>query len=235
MVRRAAFVGVVIVVRATLAAGAEPTASSSDAPGSQTEALGEIVITAERRSEVLDQVPVAASVISGKVLQDRGVNTIADLSSLAPSITVANQAALSYVNIRGVGLQATNPTTSSGVAIYSDGFFIPHETAIADEYFDVGQVEVLRGPQGTLVGQSSTGGAVFVTSIRPSFEGRSGYLLQSVGNYGYTKTEAALNVPISAQLAVRFAGNFYNRDSFYRDIHVGDSPDITQLQPGNAD
>jgi len=139
------------------------------------------------------------------------------------------------VNIRGVGLQAINPTTSSGVAIYSDGFFIPHETAIADEYFDVGQVEVLRGPQGTLVGQSSTGGAIFVTSVRPTFDGKTGYLLQSVGNYGYTKTEAALNVPISDQLAVRFAGNFYNTDSFYQDIHVGDSPQITQLQPGNAD
>src|SRR5882757_9610154 len=235
MVRRAAFVGVVIVVRATLAAGAEPTASSSDAPGSQTEALGEIVITAERRSEVLDQVPVAASVISGKVLQDRGVNTIADLSSLAPSITVANQAALSYVNIRGVGLQATNPTTSSGVAIYSDGFFIPHETAIADEYYDVGQVEILRGPQGTLVGQSSTGGAIFITSVKPSFDTRSGYIVQTVGNFGYRKTEAAVNMPVSDQLAVRVAGNFYNRDSFYTDLHLDGSPATSQLQPGDAD
>jgi iron complex outermembrane receptor protein len=235
MIRRAAHPGVAIGVLSIAAQAYAQAPAETASPPAHTDSLEEIVITAERRPEFLNQVPVAASVISGKGLEERGVNTISDLANLTPSLTIANQEAVSFVNIRGVGLQAINPTTSSGVAIYSDGFFIPHETAIADEYFDVGQVEVLRGPQGTLVGQSSTGGAVFVTSVRPGFDGRTGYLLQSVGNYGYTKTEAALNVPISGELAVRFAGNFYNRDSFYRDIHVGDSPDITQLQPGNAD
>ena len=139
------------------------------------------------------------------------------------------------MNIRGVGLQATNPTTSSGVAIYSDGFFIPHETAIGDDYYDVGQVEILRGPQGTLVGQSSTGGAIFVTSVKPSFDHVTGYAQQSVGNYGYRQTEGAVNVPISDQLAFRLAGTFDNRDSFYNDLNVGGAAITSGLQPGNVD
>src|ERR1700730_13104656 len=190
MIRRAAHLGVAIGVL-SIAAQAYPQAPAESAGSpAHTDTVEEIVITAERRPEFLNQVPVAASVISGKGLEERGVHTISDLANLTPSLTIANQEAVSFVNIRGVGLQAINPTTSSGVAIYSDGFFIPHETAIADEYLDVGQVEVLRGPQGTLVGQSSTGGAIFVTSVRPTFDGKTGYLLQTVGNYGYTKTEA---------------------------------------------
>ncbi len=198
-------------------------------------ALEEIVVTAERRSERLDQVPIAATVISGEDLSRQGVNTIHDLSSVAPSINIQNQQALSYVNIRGVGLQATNPTTSSGVAVYSDGFFIPHEIAIADQYYDVEQVEILRGPQGTLVGQNSTGGALFVNSVRPSFESMTGYISQSIGNFGYAKTEAALNAPASDTFAVRVAGNYYTRDSFYDDLHLGNPAQTSHLDPGNAE
>src|SRR5712671_5700385 len=157
----------------------------------QPENLEEIVITAQRRVERLDQVPIAASVVSGTELAARGVHTLEDLGSQAPALNVQNQQALSYVNIRGVGLQTTNPTTSSGVANYSDGFFIPHESAIGDAYYDVGQIEVLRGPQGTLVGQNSTGGAILVNSVRPTFERINGFVQQTFGDYGYTQTQGA--------------------------------------------
>jgi iron complex outermembrane receptor protein len=141
---------------------------------------------------------------------------------------------LSYVNIRGVGLQTTNPTTSSGVANYSDGFFIPHETAINDAYYDVGQIEVLRGPQGTLVGQNSTGGAIFVNSVRPSFDRITGFLQQTFGDYGYTQTQGAVNVPVSDHLAIRIAENVSRKNSFYDDIRAGDPPLTAGLQPGDV-
>ncbi len=222
---------VVLGFAAAIATGVDSRAAESQPPG---DALQEVVVTAERRPESLNEIPIAATVISGQTLQAKGVSTIDDLPMVAPAINIQNQQALSYVNIRGVGLQATNPTTSSGVAAYSDGLFIPHETAIADEYYDVGQIEILRGPQGTLVGQNSTGGAIFVTSTRPSTEATTGYVTQSRGNFGFTKTEAAFNAPIGSDLAVRFAGNFYDRDSFYDDLHIGGAPDSLQLQPGNA-
>ena len=182
MAGRTMYWGLLFSAAAPLAAQAQTTPQPQTAGAAQAEALGEIVITAQRRVERLDQVPIAASVVSGAELTARGASSLDDLGSLAPALNVQNQQALSYVNIRGVGLQTTNPTTSSGVANYSDGFFIPHESAIADAYYDVGQIEVLRGPQGTLVGQNSTGGAIFVNSARPSFDRTTGFLQQSFGD-----------------------------------------------------
>jgi len=200
----------------------------------QSDFLTEIVITAQRRVEKLDQVPIAASVIAGPELATRGVSSLDDLGSVAPALNVQNQEALSYVNIRGVGLQSINPTTSSGVANYSDGFFIPHETAISDAYYDIGQIEVLRGPQGTLVGQNSTGGAIFVNSVRPTFERVTGFVQQSFGDYGYTQTQAAANLPVSDHFAIRIAENIYRKDSFYTDLNVGNDPLTANIQPGNV-
>src|SRR5882724_8532809 len=208
----------------------QPTRSSA-----QPENLEEIVITAQRRVERLDQVPIAASVVSGTELAARGVHTLEDLGSQAPALNVQNQQALSYVNVRAVGLQTTNPTTSSGVANYSDGFFIPHESAIGDAYYDVGQIEVLRGPQGTLVGQNSTGGAIFVNSVRPSFDRVTGFLQQTFADYGYSQTQGAVNMPVSNQLAIRAAANVYRKNSFYEDINVGGAPLTANLQPGDVD
>jgi iron complex outermembrane recepter protein len=200
----------------------------------QSDFLTEIVITAQRRVEKLDQVPIAASVIAGPELATRGVSSLDDLGSVAPALNVQNQEALSYVNIRGVGLQSINPTTSSGVANYSDGFFIPHETAISDAYYDIGQIEVLRGPQGTLVGQNSTGGAIFVNSVRPTFERVTGFIQQTFGDYGYSQTQAAANLPVSDHFAIRIAENIYRKDSFYTDLNVGNDPLTANIQPGNV-
>jgi iron complex outermembrane receptor protein len=230
MAKRVSHLGLLLSAIAPLASQAQMAPQSP----AQAEALGEIVITAQRRVERLDQVPIAASVVSGAELTARGVSSLDDLGSLAPALNVQNQQALSYVNIRGVGLQTTNPTTSSGVANYSDGFFIPHESAINDAYYDVGQIEVLRGPQGTLVGQNSTGGAIFVNSVRPSFERVTGFLQQTFGDYGYSQTQGAVNVPVSDHLAIRIAENVYRKNSFYDDIHVGDAPLTAGLQPGEV-
>jgi iron complex outermembrane recepter protein len=233
MAKRVSYLGLLLSAIAPLAAQAQ-TAAPQIAAATQAETLGEIVITAQRRVERLDQVPIAASVVSGAELTARGVSSLDDLGSLAPALNVQNQQALSYVNIRGVGLQTTNPTTSSGVANYSDGFFIPHETAINDAYYDVGQIEVLRGPQGTLVGQNSTGGAIFVNSVRPSFDRITGFLQQTFGDYGYTQTQGAVNVPVSDHLAIRIAENVSRKNSFYDDIRAGDPPLTAGLQPGDV-
>jgi len=213
-----------------LHAGAQQSSSVPHPDG-----LEQIIITAQRRAEPLDQVPIAASVISGSELEKRGVDNIVDLPSLTSSLTIQNQGALSYVNIRGVGIQSTNPTTSSGVANYADGFFIPHETAISGSYFDIGQIEVLRGPQGTLVGQSSTGGAIFVNSVRPSLAGFTGFVQQTFGNFGYARTEGAVNAPVSEKLAIRLAVQSDRRDSFYSNLGAADSAVTHGLEPGNMD
>src|SRR5258708_29653469 len=94
-------------------------------------------------------------------------------------------------------------------------------------------MEVRRGRQCTLVGQNSTGGAIFVNSVRPSFDRLTGFLQQTFGNYGYTQTQGAVNVPVSDHLAIRIAENVYRKDSFYYDINVGGSAPPPGLQPGD--
>jgi iron complex outermembrane receptor protein len=233
MIRRICLAALLAAVRPmSVVAQSTPTAGVNGAQA--TEALAEIVITAQRRTENLDQVAIAASVIQGADLGTRGVLNLDDLGNLAPALNVQNQQAEAYVNIRGVGLQSINPTTSSGVANYSDGFFIPHETAIMDAYYDIGQIEVLRGPQGTLVGQNSTGGAILVNSVRPSFERITGFVEQTFGDYSLTQTQGAINVPVSDHFALRAATNIYRRDSFYDDINLGNEPTTANLQPGNV-
>jgi iron complex outermembrane receptor protein len=217
-----------------ISAVAEGTAAAGAPDAQAPEALAEIVITAQRRAQNLDQVPIAATVIQGADLGSHGVLNLDDLGGVAPGLNVQNQQAEAYVNIRGVGLQSINPTTSSGVANYSDGFFIPHETAILDGYFDVGQIEVLKGPQGTLVGQNSTGGAILVNSVRPSFERITGFVEQTFGDYSLTQTQGAINLPVSEHFAIRAATNIYRRDSFYDDINFGNEPTTANLQPGNV-
>lgn len=214
-------------------------ALAQEAPGAPQarpdSTVTEVVITAQRRSERLDKVPIAASVVSGKELKDRDVKAIGDLVAQTPSLSVQNSGFLNFVNIRGVGLQATNPATSSGVAIYSDGFFIPHETAINDSFYDMSQVEVLRGPQGTLVGQSSTGGAMFATSVQPSFDRVKGYIQQTIGNYDFFRTEGAINLPASDTLAIRVAGHIDKRDSYFDNLTpVAGSPHPGDLRASSA-
>jgi len=199
---RTAVLAALFAVTLPISAIAQSTAAAGATGAQAPEALAEIVITAQRRAENLDRVPIAATVIQGADLGSRGVLNLDDLGGLAPGLNVQNQQAEAYVNIRGVGLQSINPTTSSGVANYSDGFFIPHETAILDAYFDVGQIEVLKGPQGTLVGQNSTGGAILVNSVRPSFERVTGFVEQSFGDYSLTQTQGAINLPVSDHFAI---------------------------------
>jgi iron complex outermembrane receptor protein len=231
---KAAMFGLLCMLGASAETLAQTVPPAKVDNSAQSDFLTEIVITAQRRVEKLDQVPIAASVITGPELATHGVSSIDDLGSIAPALNIQNQEALSYVNIRGVGLQSINPTTSSGVANYSDGFFIPHETAINDAYYDIGQIEVLRGPQGTLVGQNSTGGAIFVNSVRPTFERVTGFVQQSFGDYGYSQTQAAANLPVSDHFAIRIAENIYRKDSFYTDLNVGNDPLTANIQPGNV-
>src|ERR1700734_3723230 len=231
--KRGAISAAILTASLPVGAIAQSTQGAGAGNSQGPEALTEIVITAERRTENLDQVAIAASVIQGADLGSRGVLNLDDLGSLAPSLNVQNQQAESYVNIRGVGLQSINPTTSSGAANYSDGFFIPHETAIKDAYYDVGQIEVLRGPQGTLVGQNSTGGAILVNSVRPSFEHVTGFVEQTFGDYSLTQTQSAVNVPVTDHFAIRASTDIYRRDSFYAAINIGNAPTPANLQHDN--
>jgi len=199
-----------------------PAFAQDNAGSTQSVGVEDIVVTAERREQNLQDVPISATVLNAEQMARRGVTSIADLQQVAPSVAINQVNRSTYVNIRGVGIAQTSPSSSPGIAYYVDGQLIPHEQFIGQSFYDVGSIEVLRGPQGTLTGQNSTGGAIYVRTPEPKFDDLSGFVEQTIGNYDSYRTVAALNISDSDQMALRIAGTHDERDSFTRNI--GSSP-----------
>jgi iron complex outermembrane receptor protein len=191
-------------------------------------ALEEVVVTAERRVEKLQDVPISATVLSADALANMGVDNVNELQQVSPSLAINTYNRSTFINIRGVGIAQSAPTSSPGVAFYIDGAFVPHEFTIGQSFYDLASVEVLRGPQGTLTGQNSTGGAVYVRTPEPVFGQWKGAIDQTVGDYSLWRTVGALNVPFGSKVAVRLAGVLDQRHSFTKNIGSSTS------HPGNA-
>ena len=199
-------------------AGASSIAlAQSGGPGPSAE-LDEVVVTAERREVNLQEVPASATVLSAEALAAGGVDNVIDIQSVAPSVAINTYNRSTFVNIRGVGIAQSAPTSNPGVAYYIDGMFIPHEQFIAQTFYDIESVEVLRGPQGTLTGQNSTGGAIYVRTPVPEFDGWSGYVDQTIAEDDWYRTTAAVNVPAGDKFALRLSGVYDQRGSFTDNI-----------------
>ena len=209
----------------SLAILAATPAMAQDTQGSAPQAsdTNVIVVTGLKRDETLQDINVAATVISGADMEARGVERFDDLQNIAPSLTVTDAGLTQSVNIRGVGLASGSPAAANGVATYFDGLFQP-PIVTTNSFYDIASVEVFRGPQGTFVGSNSTGGAVFINSRDPDIGAIGGYGSFEVGNYGRVGAEAALNLPISDTLAIRGAGIVRSRDSFYTRTDGGPAP-----------
>jgi iron complex outermembrane receptor protein len=185
--------------------------------GQQSEAiLEEIVVTAERRRTDLQRTPIAATVMTGDDVANRGVTMVDQLQFISPAAVINNFGQGIDFNIRGIGKAEHNTQTTTGVITYRDGVATFPGYFTAEPYYDIASVEILRGPQGTFVGQNATGGAVFVTSRDPVINGGyHGYIQGHVGNYDGFGAQGAINLPVSDTFAARFAFNADSRDSFY--------------------
>jgi iron complex outermembrane recepter protein len=211
---------------ATIATSLPATAQNAAAAAqSSTEPLDEVVVTAERRRTNLQTTPIAATVLTGDALASSGVTAVDQLQFISPAATVNNFGQGIDFNIRGIGKAEHNTQTTTGVITYRDSVATFPGYFTAEPYYDIARVEILRGPQGTFVGQNATGGAVFVTSQDPMINGGNrGYIQGQLGNYDDVGAQGALNLPISDTVAARLAFNAERRDSFY-DItgpHTGD-------------
>ena len=197
----------------TASAGAQEAAPQPESSST----LGEIVVTAQRRTENLQKVPVAASALDANDLKANAVVRLNDLQNATPALSISDAGITSAVNIRGIGLASNSPNVTAGVATYVDGLFQP-PIVQANSFYDLASVEVLRGPQGTLVGSNSTGGAIFINSRNPDLNDVNGYAEGSAGNRGNYGLEGAVNVPLSSTLAVRGAGFYRGHDSYFKDV-----------------
>jgi iron complex outermembrane receptor protein len=194
-------------------------AQANNSPADQT---GSIVITARRRSENLMRTPISATVLTGTDLANKGVTTVDALQFAAPSITVNNFGQGNDFNVRGIGKGEHNTQTTTGVITYRDGAPTFPGYVTEEPYYDIANVQILRGPQGTIVGQNATGGAVFVNSNDASpTGGYHGYLAANYGNYHDLGAQGAVNIPMSSTFAARLAFFGERRDSFYHITGAG--------------
>jgi iron complex outermembrane receptor protein len=195
--------------RATRSAGASPAAR-----GTSADALQEVVVTAERRATDVQATPIAMTAMTGDTLRAAHINTVMDLQLVAP-IEVSNSGWHQQINIRGIGNSVISAAVNTGVAVIRDGLFEAETLGQNEPLYDIQDVEVLRGPQGTFVGYSSTGGAVEINSANPDLHGLSGYIEGQLGDYSDRKLQGAVNLPVNDSLALRVAANAERRNSFY--------------------
>jgi len=199
----------------TLPAAAQTT-PANEPKSSEAEVFGEIVVTAERRRTDLQKTPIAATVMTGEDITNAGVMTVDQLQFISPSAVVNNFGQGIDFNIRGIGKAEHNSQTTTGVITYRDGVATFPGYYTAEPYYDLARVEILRGPQGTFVGENATGGAVFVSSNDPVIRGGyTGYIAAQAGNFSDFGAQGAINLPAGDTFAARVAFNAEKRDSFY--------------------
>ena len=217
---------------ATVSLAALMTASAALAADENgTATIDEIVVTGQKRAENLQQVAAAATVIAGSSLQERGITRMDGLQTAVPSLSITDAGLTQSVNIRGVGLASGSPNAANGVATYFDGVFQPPIVS-TNSFYDIGAIEVFRGPQGTFVGSNSTGGAIFINSRDPEIGEASGYVEGEFGRYSRAGANAAVNMPLSDTLAVRVAGIYRTRDSYYHRLDGATPPASLDEQGG---
>ena len=186
-------------------------------------AIEQIVVTAEKRNESLQDLSQAVTALTAKDLDNKYISSFVDLSAIAPGVTVAkNEGFKTIISIRGVGNEANqNATANPSVSYHMDGIYIASPYALQTDFIDIERIEILRGPQGTLFGQNSTGGAINVISAKPNFEEFAGKVDLSLGTDNLRKVRGTVNVPISDGLAMRTSFSRVKQDGYTQNVYNG--------------
>ncbi len=196
--------------------------SEAEAEEAQAGVLEEIIVTGTKRDVSQQDTPIAVSTITANDIAKTFGNDIRALGDLSPNVTLTNQTGFNALagGIRGTGTISILTTQDPSVGLLVDEFALNHVQTQFAELFDVEQVEIYRGPQGTLFGKNSTGGTIVITSKRPDMETMSADLKLSVGGYDggsdKYKAQVGIDIPIiEGQLSFRFAGSLTNEDGVY--------------------
>jgi iron complex outermembrane receptor protein len=182
-----------------------------------------VVITSRRRREVLQDVPIPISVIGGKQIDDAGAFNVNRVKEIIPSVQMyTSNPRNTGINIRGTGspFGLTNDGLDPGVGFYVDGVYIARPAFATLDLLDVEQIEVLRGPQGTLFGKNTTSGAFNITTRKPSFK-PGGTFEVSYGNYGFVQAKASITGPLTKKIAGRLSFSGTQRDGTIYNTRTG--------------
>lgn len=214
----ASLVSIHVPVVAYAQSDATPAAEERDL------ALEEIIVTAQKRSENLQTTPIAITALTGEALQSKGIQNIADLGPSIPNVvisgasSVGNSAASFF--IRGIGLDRSTLALEAGVGLYIDDVYYGRSAGAFLSLLDVASIEVLRGPQGTLFGKNTIGGAIRYVTKQPEGE-RGGYIEANVGQRRRIDIRGAVNVPFTDTLTAKISAGSFNVDGYVKNLVDG--------------
>ena len=210
---------------APLAAQDEVASPTSDTTAEQEPETNDIIVTARRRSESAQDIPIAVSVLGAKQLDETGAFNVNRLQQLAPTLQFySSNPRNTAVSIRGLGVPfgLTSDGFEQGVGIYVDDVYYSRVASATFDFLDVAQIEVLRGPQGTLYGKNTTAGAIIIQTNQPTFdfEGRAEV---SIGNFNFQQARLAVSGPLSENVAARIAFSGTSRNGTIRNVVTGEN------------
>jgi iron complex outermembrane receptor protein len=217
---KASMLASVAVTAATLStpAFAQQTAAqeADDAEG------GEIIVTASKREQTLQDVPISVSVTSAETIEQSSVSDLIDLQTLVPSLKVPQFQSAAQANfvIRGFGNGSGNIGIESSVGVFVDGVYRSKSASAIADLPEIERIEVLRGPQSTLFGKNTSAGAISIITKKPQFEW-SGNASLTYGNYDTKEGTLSLNAGLSENTALRLSGSFSKRDGYFKNINLG--------------
>ena len=209
---------------ATATGASEPTQAARPA----SRFVEEVVVTAQKREENLQDVPIAVSAFSADTLDAKGIINPTDLPLVTPGLTYASLVSYSKIYIRGVGTDAFIPSFDMSVATYVDGIYMPYASGLAQAFGAVERIEVLKGPQGTLFGRNSTGGAISIITKKPSLSGMEGEVGASYGTHDDLQSKAYVSIPLTDSLAFSLSGLYNTRDIYYKSTNFDPADDVSK-------
>lgn len=191
----------------------------------QSGMLEEIIVTAEKRATTVQDTPIAVTAFSGTELDRALISKSLDMQFSVPNMLMSKgNFTTAAISIRGIGNQAVGAAADSGTGTHFNGVYLNNGRIFETEFFDAERVEVLRGPQGTLYGRNTTAGVVNLITRKPQ-DSWGGNINLELGNYDHVKLKGALNIPLTDDLAQRFALFSLNRDGFVDNEYSGDAVD----------
>jgi len=214
-------------IAASPAALAE-TATPSPVPAGDKQAaaapLGEIVVTAEHVTSSVQKTPIALTVYSGAELKKAGITDLESLTAIAPDISFDITEGKPIITIRGISSRDTTENGDPAVTVSTDGFYLNRPYSLDATLYDIDRVEVLRGPQGTLNGRNSVGGAIDIVTAKPT-DRLEGYASLQYGNYNALEAQGAINIPVNQVIQVRASFLTSSHDGYRTNPPVGKSDD----------
>ncbi|MGD9816593.1 MAG: TonB-dependent receptor [Hyphomonadaceae bacterium] len=197
----------------------------------------EIVVTATRRDQALQDVPIAVTPVTADMIENSGIRDVQDLTSVAPSLqfNVSESESSATARLRGVGTQGSNPGLESAVGIFVDGVYRARNGVALSDLGDVQQIEVLRGPQGTLFGRNTSSGLITITTRSPDLAEFSARGEVSYGAWNESRVAAGVNIPlVEDTLALHFFGSRSERDGFLDLNADGPNPLLGPTRPNDG-